>query len=97
MLATDTSYTSCLSTCLTPTVASFIGQTVTIHIDRALGSRHPTHGFVYPINYGYLPTVMAPDGEELDAYLLGVFEPVEQFEGQTEKLTQQATTTALTP
>lgn len=67
---------------LTPSAASFIGQTVTIHIDRALASRHPTHGFVYPINYGYLPTVMAPDGEELDAYLLGVFEPVEQFEGR---------------
>lgn len=51
-------------------------------IDRSLGSRHPQHGFLYLLNYGYLPEVIAPDGEELDAYVLGVFEPVEQFEGR---------------
>ena len=33
------------------------------------------------LNYGYLPGVMAADGEELDAYVLGVFEPVEVFDG----------------
>ena len=26
----------------------------------------------YPINYGYIEGVMAPDGEEQDAYILGV-------------------------
>ena len=61
---------------------SYLHQTVCIHIDRPLGSRHPVHGFIYPVNYGCLPGVFAPDGEELDAYLLGVFEPVEEFEGQ---------------
>jgi inorganic pyrophosphatase len=59
----------------------FIGTTVTIKIDRPLGSRHPRWGFVYPVNYGYLPGVPAPDGEDLDAYLLGIFEPVETFTG----------------
>ena len=30
----------------------------------------------YPINYGYIEGVMAPDEEEQDAYILGVNEPV---------------------
>lgn len=60
---------------------NFLGQTLTIHIDRPLGSRHPEHGFIYPLNYGYLPGIIGDDGEELDAYLLGVFEPVEKFRG----------------
>jgi inorganic pyrophosphatase len=60
---------------------SFIGKTLTIKIDRPLGSRHPDHGFTYRLNYGYLPGIIAPDGEELDAYLLGVFEPVETYTG----------------
>jgi inorganic pyrophosphatase len=59
----------------------FIGQTLTIHIDRPLGSTHPQHGFVYPVNYGYLPGVFSPDGEELDAYLLGIDTPMETFTG----------------
>lgn len=35
----------------------------------------------YPINYGYVEGVMAPDGEEQDAYILGVDEVVEKFTG----------------
>ena len=59
----------------------FIGQTVTVRMDRPLGTRSP-YGFVYSVNYGYVPGVMAPDGDELDAYVLGVFEPLDQFEGE---------------
>jgi inorganic pyrophosphatase len=59
----------------------FLGASVTIVIDRPMGSRHPKWDFIYPINYGYIPGVPAPDGEELDAYLLGVFESVEEFSG----------------
>ena len=40
-----------------------------------------SHGFLYPVNYGYLPGVPAPDGEDLDAYVLGVDQPLERFEG----------------
>ena len=47
-----------------------------------MGSRHPQHGFLYPVNYGYLPGVKAPDGDDLDAYVLGVFEPVQEFAGR---------------
>ncbi len=61
---------------------TFLGKTVSVQIDRPLGSRHPRHGFVYPVNYGCVPGVPAPDGEELDAYVLGVFEPLSRFEGR---------------
>ncbi len=57
------------------------GKTVHIRIDRPMGSSHPEHGFVYPINYGHLPRVAAPGGEELDAYLLGVNQPVDECAG----------------
>lgn len=62
-------------------VKSLLGQTVTVTIDRPLGSRHPVHGFFYPVNYGYLPGTLAADGEPVDAYVLGVFEPLSHFTG----------------
>ena len=52
-----------------------------VSIDRPLGCRHPKWGFVYPVNYGCLPGVIAPDGEELDAYVLGVDKPLRAFTG----------------
>jgi inorganic pyrophosphatase len=61
---------------------AFIGQTVDVRIDRPLGSRHPERGFIYPVNYGFIPDVLAPDGENLDAYVLGIFEPLENFSGK---------------
>ncbi|MEN8242000.1 MAG: inorganic diphosphatase, partial [Chloroflexota bacterium] len=62
-------------------ITHFLNQTLTIEIDRPLGSRHPEHGFIYPVNYGFLPGVFSGDSEELDAYLLGVFEPVMEYTG----------------
>ncbi|MRR32974.1 inorganic pyrophosphatase [bacterium] len=59
----------------------YIGQTLRVIIDRPIGSRHPQYGFVYPLNYGYLPGVPSGDGEDLDAYVLGVFEPLITFTG----------------
>lgn len=61
---------------------TFIGKTVRVSVDRPLGSRHPDAGFVYPVNYGFLPGVPAPDGEDLDAYILGVCKPVGTFTGR---------------
>jgi len=59
------------------------GKTVTVKTDRPLGSTHPKHsGLVYPVNYGYIEGIIAPDGEEQDAYILGVDEPVQEFTGQ---------------
>jgi len=60
----------------------FIGRIVDIEIDRPMGSRHPEHDFVYPVNYGLVPGVLGLDGEELDAYLLGVDRPVRCFRGR---------------
>lgn len=60
----------------------YLGKIVSVKMDRPMGSRHPKHGFVYPVNYGYIPNTVSGDGEELDAYVLGVFEPLDNFEGK---------------
>jgi len=60
----------------------FLGKAVTIKIDRPINSKHPKHGFIYEVNYGFVPNMKAPDGEEIDAYLLGVNEPVDEFTGK---------------
>lgn len=60
-----------------------IGKIVKVIVDRPLGSYHPKHKDIYyPINYGYIEGIIAPDGEEQDAYILGVNEPVEEFTGR---------------
>lgn len=53
-----------------------------IKIDRPMGSKHPKHGFIYPVNYGYVPNTISGDSEELDAYVLGIYEPLETFTGK---------------
>lgn len=59
-----------------------LGTTVTVTVDRPLGSRHPEHpDIIYLVNYGYIGGTIAPDGEEQDAYILGIDEPVEKFTG----------------
>ena len=60
-----------------------IGHVVKVIIDRPMGSFHPVYrDLEYPVNYGFVPGVMAPDGEEQDAYVLGVSEPVSEFVGE---------------
>lgn len=58
-----------------------LGRTVQVTMDRPLGSTHPKHGFVYVVNYGYIAGIKAPDGEDLDAYFLGVDTPMQTGEG----------------
>ncbi|MDD3048579.1 MAG: inorganic diphosphatase [Bacilli bacterium] len=60
----------------------YIGQTLKVKMDRMLGTAHPKWGFIYCTNYGFIPDTTSSDGEELDAYVLGVFEPVEEFTGK---------------
>jgi inorganic pyrophosphatase len=62
--------------------SQFIGSVVTITIDRPLGSKHPKWDFVYPVNYGYVPDTKSGDGEEIDAYVLGVNKPLKEFTGR---------------
>ena len=60
----------------------YIGKIVKVKIDRPLGSKHPNWNMIYTVNYGYIPDTVSGDGEELDCYVLGVFEPIEEFEGK---------------
>ncbi len=61
---------------------TYIEKIVKVKIDRPLGSKHPKHGFTYLVNYGYVPNTISGDGEELDCYVLGIKEPVNEFEGK---------------
>jgi len=56
---------------------------VKVIVDRPLGSTHPKYDdIIYPINYGYIEGIIAGDGEEQDAYILGVDKPVKEFVGK---------------
>ncbi len=60
----------------------FLGKDVLVKIDRPLGSKHPKRNYFYMANYGFIPGITAPDGEELDAYYLGVDKPLEEGNGK---------------
>ena len=57
-----------------------MGKSVRVIVDRPIGYRHGE--IVYPINYGYIPGILAGDGDEQDAYILGIDEPLTEFDGQ---------------
>ena len=60
-----------------------LGEFVKVIVDRPLGTHHPKHkGIYYSVNYGYVEGIIAADGEEQDAYILGVNEPVKEFYGK---------------
>ena len=60
-----------------------IGKTVRVIVDRPKGSRHPEYPeMIYPINYGYIEGIMAADGEEQDAYILGIDQPINEYTGK---------------
>ena len=60
----------------------YLNTVVNVKMDRPLGSKHPKHGFFYPVNYGYIPNTVSGDGEELDAYVLGEHKPLDEFTGK---------------
>lgn len=56
---------------------------ITARIDRPLGTAHPRHpDLIYPVNYGEVVGVPAPDGDWQDAYILGVDKPLTTFTGR---------------
>lgn len=59
----------------------YLGKKVKVVMDRPLGSKHPKHEFAYETNYGFIPNTKSPDGEELDAYYLGIDKPTQSAEG----------------
>lgn len=64
-------------------VWSFLGKNVNVEIDRPLGFVHRKHNkeITYEVNYGYIPGIIGGDGEELDAYILGIDAPISEFSG----------------
>lgn len=65
-------------------IGRYLGETVSVVIDRPVGFHHVTKGIHldYTVNYGFLPGVTGGDGEEQDVYVLGVSEPLESFTGR---------------
>ena len=61
-------------------IKDYMGKLVHVVVDRPIGYQHGD--IVYPINYGFIPGVIAGDGEEQDAYILGVNKPLTEFDGQ---------------
>lgn len=56
---------------------------VTVTVDRKMGTCHPEHPDIfYEINYGYIKGIPAQDGEEQDAYIIGVEVPLDSFTGE---------------
>ncbi len=64
-------------------IRDYLGNTVTVTVDRPIGFHHVTKGIHldYTINYGFLPGVTGGDGEEQDVYILGVSQPLASFTG----------------
>ena len=62
--------------------ADVLGKPVHCVMDRPLGSAHPRYPeMIYPVNYSYVPGVMAGDNAEQDVYALGPTVPLETFDG----------------
>lgn len=67
-----------------------IGKTVTVIVDRPIGNCRPNHkNICYPINYGYIQGVVAPDGEEQNAYIPGVNYSLKEFTGRIIAIVQR--------
>jgi len=60
----------------------WLGRRVHVQIDRPKGSHHPEHGHVIETDYGFVPGTLAPDGDELDAYVLGADGPIAECDGE---------------
>ena len=60
----------------------FLNKIITVKIDRPLGSKHPKHNYIYPLNYGFVPNTISGDNEEIDCYVLGIHDPVDTFTGK---------------
>lgn len=63
-------------------IKEYLNKEVEVIVDRPLATKHPKHGFIYMLNYGYVPGTISGDGEEIDAYLLGEFESVTSSKGK---------------
>ena len=65
-------------------IKQYLGKPVEVIIDRPIGYMHHVKGITlhYTVNYGFLPGILGGDGEEQDAYILGINKPVKEFVGR---------------
>ena len=40
----------------------YLRKNVLVKVDRQLGTKHPKHGFMYMLNYGFIPNTISGDG-----------------------------------
>ena len=60
-----------------------LGKIIKVIVDRPLGTYHPKYkNLFYPVNYGYVEGIIAADGDEQDAYILGVNKLIKEFTGK---------------
>ena len=59
--------------------SDYLNKIVSVVMDRPLGTKH---GFVYEVNYGYIPNTISGNGEELGAYVLGIDKTLKEFTGR---------------
>ena len=64
-------------------VHEYLGKMVRVSVERPMGTTHPGYpeSEPYPVNYGEVAGTIGGDGDPLDAYVLGIKEPIEQTEG----------------
>jgi inorganic pyrophosphatase len=62
-------------------IKDYLGKEVLVKVERKLGEMHKLGEIAYLVNYGYIPNTINTDGEEIDAYIVGVFKPVDEYKG----------------
>jgi inorganic pyrophosphatase len=61
---------------------SYLNKVVEVSIDKPMGCIYSKFKTLFEVNYGFIPNTLAPDGEELDAYVLKVDKPLDKFTGR---------------
>jgi len=56
----------------------FANKIADVTIDRLLGSKHPKFGWIYPVNYGFIPNTKAEDNLEIDVYIIDSKKPLKE-------------------
>ena len=63
--------------------AKWLGKKVHVVVDHPYGSWHPhIPDLLMPCNMGYVEECLCEDGDSINAYIFGVFEPLEVYEGR---------------
>lgn len=60
----------------------YLNRKVHVVVDRPLGSRLPEHpDLIHLLNCGFIPNSDGGDDEEIDAYIVGEFTPLTEYDG----------------